>query len=478
MNSALNNQTNNNSHSNNSKNPNLKGVPASFPKNPEEVFMAANMAFEVCDHLPKEAFLIRSQLLQTKEGLVLLILPVGKILELDFLSQNLNTPCSGVFDFENNPSGWTGYFSPALPSLYALSQTFVDNSIRNLEAGEFLYLLNDQKNNFIKLNQKAFVAYCIQENVIFMDLYSSTDKDSKLFTDYAFLKQRTKIRLEEITELPTIPSMVDELLKLRVNPEANAEDLAHLVEKDPSLAAQVIAWANSPFYGYAMNIASVEEAIMKTLGYDLVMNLALGVALGSSMKLPKEGPLGLERYWRNSIYVASLSQMLLEVYARKSKKNGSPNPGLKKGSAYLAGLLHNFGYLILGQLFLPQYRLLLDQLVLNPFVNLIELENKILGINHSELAAWLLKKWNLPETIVQAVAEHHALDLKLESQVLNHYAHVVQISNYLLAQDGLGEFANRFWYYEPLDQEYEDQYQRFRAQKESLEIWLKDLKNV
>ena len=46
--------------------------------------------------------------------------------------------------------------------------------------------------------------------------------------------------------------MADEILRLRADPSAVAKDLASVVEKDPSLAAQVISWAQSPYYANAL----------------------------------------------------------------------------------------------------------------------------------------------------------------------------------------------------------------------------------
>ena len=57
-----------------------------------------------------------------------------------------------------------------------------------------------------------------------------------------------KQRLEETIEIPPLPETAQKVMKLRVNPDADVDDLADVVETDPSLAAQVVSWAASPYY--------------------------------------------------------------------------------------------------------------------------------------------------------------------------------------------------------------------------------------
>ncbi len=157
-------------------------------------------------------------------------------------------------------------------------------------------------------------------------------------------RQRIRARLEATDDLPAMPKVAHELLQLSVNPYANATDLAAIVEQDPSLAAQLLRYANSPLYGYRGQVESVRDVISRVLGYDLVMDVALGVSVGRSFRNPSEGPLGLEAYWRHGIYCASLTQQLAALVPSMQR----PRPGM----AYLAGLLHNFGILLFGP-FIP-----------------------------------------------------------------------------------------------------------------------------
>ena len=215
-------------------------------------------------------------------------------------------------------------------------------------------------------------------------------------------------RIEQIYQLPPMPEMAQRILALRNDPDASIADLAAIVEMDPSLAAQVVRHATSPFYGYRGKIRSIHDAITRVLGFDLVMNMALGLAMGRSFRNPKDGPLGLRAFWRHAVYSACLAQAL----AREVPEDRRPEPGL----AYLAGLLHNFGFLLLGHLFPPEFKLLNRLVAANPDKPVSALEKCVLGMGqaqdvldmgHAGIGAWLMQAWQMPEEIVVTLREHH-----------------------------------------------------------------------
>lgn len=106
----------------------------------------------------------------------------------------------------------------------------------------------------------------------------------------AFTARRIQQRLEETIEIPPLAETAQKIIKLRVDPNATVDDITGVVETDPALAAQVVSWAASPYYAAPGKIRSVEDAIVRVLGFDLVINLALGLALGKTLSLPKDQP--------------------------------------------------------------------------------------------------------------------------------------------------------------------------------------------
>ncbi|MEJ2344697.1 MAG: HDOD domain-containing protein [Gammaproteobacteria bacterium] len=241
-------------------------------------------------------------------------------------------------------------------------------------------------------------------------------------------RARIRSRLQNVARLPAMPGTAHQLLQLSVNPYANASDLAAIVEQDASLAAQLIRYANSPFYNYRGDVDSVRDAIARVLGFDMVMDMALGIAVGKAFRIPRGGPLGLDAFWRHSTYAAVLAQRLAGMLSSSKR----PRPGM----AYLAGLLHNFGFLALGQLFPEDYKILSSAVSARPDESVGVLERDLLGVSHQEIGGWLMEAWNMPPELIVTVREHHDERFRGDLAV---YPNLVLIANRMLKTLNVGD---------------------------------------
>lgn len=215
----------------------------------------------------------------------------------------------------------------------------------------------------------------------------------------AFTARRIQQRLEETIEIPPLAETAQRIIKLRVDPDATLDDITGVVETDPALAAQVVSWAASPYYAAPGKIRSVEDAIVRVLGFDLVINLALGLALGKTLSLPKDQPQHTTPYWQQAIYSAAVIEGLTRAMPRAQR----PEAGL----TYLAGLLHNFGYLVLAHVFPPHFSLICRHLEVNPHVPHSYIEQHLLGIGREQIGAWLMRHWDMPEELASALRFQH-----------------------------------------------------------------------
>ena len=236
-------------------------------------------------------------------------------------------------------------------------------------------------------------------------------------------------RIEQVYELPPMPELGRRILALQSDSNAGVQQLAKIVELDPSLAAQVIRYASSSYYGYAGRITNIHEAIARVLGYDMVLNLALGLAAGRSFHIPDDGPLGLTRFWEHAVCSAVLVQKLGAILPDGMR----PSAGL----CYLCGLLHDFGILLLGYLFPPEFKLLNNMASAHPGQSVSELECRLLGMGqakdmlamgHARVGAWLMQAWKMPEELRIALLEHHNPDYLGANEVL---VHLVQLADYI-----------------------------------------------
>lgn len=240
--------------------------------------------------------------------------------------------------------------------------------------------------------------------------------------------ERLRQRLEDVNDLPAFPEMGRRILELKTNPEAGVRELSSIISQDPSLAAQVMSWSMSPYYGYSGRLVSLDEAIIKVLGYDRVLNLVLGVILGKIFSVQLEGPLGLKAYWQSALYTALCAEGLYLQMHIKTKTS--------KGVIYLCGLLHNLGHLVVGHL-LPSVFARLNQWAdFNRHIPIRILEQHLMGITHDQIGSWLLERWRLPEIVVAAVRDHHRIHFNDSVAV---YSDLILVASRLVAQLGVGD---------------------------------------
>ncbi len=241
-----------------------------------------------------------------------------------------------------------------------------------------------------------------------------------------FTALRIRQRLEETLEVPPLPDTAQSIIRLRVDPDANIEKLSRIVERDPSLAAQVVSWASSSYYSAPGSIKSVQDAIVRVLGYDLVMNLALGLSLGKTLELPENPDEGAASYWTEAVYVATCVGALVGAIPREFR------PGF--GLSYLSGLLHNFGYLILAHAFKPHFETTNEMIVLNRHIEHQHVEKHVIGITRDQIASNLMHSWNMPNEVTLGIryqSDPHYLGANSDQ------AHLIYLAYHLLQKHGL-----------------------------------------
>lgn len=243
-------------------------------------------------------------------------------------------------------------------------------------------------------------------------------------------------RLQRLYRLPPMPALALRLLKLTANTEATARELAELIEFDPSLTAQIMRYARSALFNYPGQINSVQEAVTRVLGFDRVAHIALGIASVRAFEVPRQGMLGMDQFWRHSLYCAFLCQRM------------APWCQADKGLAYLCGLLHNFGLLLVGHLFPAEFEELNRLREANPEASMHSLEiqvfgagnsQQILAVGHGAIGGILHRLWQLPDPVVKAAGMHQQSGYHGEHE---RYVLMVQLANALLKERGIGDEFN------------------------------------
>ncbi|WP_110969790.1 aminoacyl-tRNA deacylase and HDOD domain-containing protein [Pseudomonas huaxiensis] len=363
---------------------------------------------EVPEHpqLPPEAR-IMAVLLDDSVGALMVLFPQSQLLDLSRLTELTGRKLAAV-PLERLQQMLDKHGLKILPAIPALTSSpcLYEESVLQperllVQSGESGLLLEIERDDFKKMLSKASAG---KFGELLSQIRPNLDRpadDSEEITQavQVFTARRIQQRLEATIEIPPLAETAQKIIKLRVDPNATIDDITGVVETDPALAAQVVSWAASPYYASPGKIRSVEDAIVRVLGFDLVINLALGLALGKTLSLPKDHPQQTTPYWQQSIYTAAVIEGLTRAMPRAER----PEAGL----TYLAGLLHNFGYLLLAHVFPPHFSLICRHLEVNPHLCHSYVEQHLLGISREQIGAWLMRFWDMPEELATALRFQH-----------------------------------------------------------------------
>ncbi len=207
---------------------------------------------------------------------------------------------------------------------------------------------------------------------------------------------------------PPMPETLMEALVLSKNPEQiDPTSVTKMLRKDPLAVAWLLRMANSSLHGLRRAISSPEHAVVM-LGSMQVIGLVVGMSM-LKLRSALSGPAGpsFNRLIRHSVATAHLSRFLIEELPAQ---HGASNPnGYLKGIGFTAGLLHDFGKIVLVYNFPDKAVPLYDHYGLSQddVAALQERERLLFGCDHTEAGVFAANKLDFPDALAQAIHFHH-----------------------------------------------------------------------
>jgi HD-like signal output (HDOD) protein len=207
------------------------------------------------------------------------------------------------------------------------------------------------------------------------------------------------LRVRQLSDLPPLSPVAQQLLAILANDQVEIGPLARTIELDPGLTARIVGLARSAFFGYPRPVYTVRDAVVRVLGLDTVKSLALTLALTGHFHVNEAIGLDLARYWVTSLVTAASARTL----AARVTIAGAPDPD----GAYLGGLLHNLGLLVMTHVFEDEMGQVLALAPGAPDASLTIVEQEVLGVDHHQVGGWLADRWHLPSEVVVVMEHHH-----------------------------------------------------------------------
>ena len=201
-----------------------------------------------------------------------------------------------------------------------------------------------------------------------------------------------------VKNLPPVPSAALRLINLLDQPTVGNEDVVQVIKCDNVLTAKLLRACNSPYFGFTEPVTSVDQAVL-ILGHQQILHIVLTLAFGSTMVIPLPGyAVESTELWQHSLTTAVAAEVVV---------NSGLDFNVEAPVAFTVGLLHDIGKLVMGQVLAPDVQSAIRERIAQNGTSRVEAEREVIDTDHSEVGAVLLRSWNLPEEIVEAVGNHH-----------------------------------------------------------------------
>lgn len=202
--------------------------------------------------------------------------------------------------------------------------------------------------------------------------------------------------VSRIKVIPSLPDLYLQVVAELKSPDASIQRIGELISRDIGMSAKISQLVNSAFFGLRHRVASPAQAV-GLLGMEVIKSLILVTHVFSQLDRSGLAEASVEALWRHSLFVGRGAQAIVKM----------ENAGNKAGEdAFMAGLFHDIGKLLLA-VNLPQaHRQVLDR-VRDRAVPCLEAEIQVFGATHAEVGAYLLGLWGFGDPVIEACAFHH-----------------------------------------------------------------------
>lgn len=236
-------------------------------------------------------------------------------------------------------------------------------------------------------------------------------------------KSEIQTQLARCPSLPSLGSINKALQGLLLTEARYTAQIAEIIRRDPSLTSRLLRLVNSVYFGLTTPVNSIEEAVFY-LGVRQIRQLAMVTpVIEDFQRLTKQCNFPWREFWQHCIGSALLTR---EVTVNV--------PGPTDDSDYVAGLVHDIGKIVMAWSF-PDHFAEIHRQALTGTRAVSDIEDEVLGINHSELGAQYLERHRLPEIMIISARYHHCAE---QAPQFRHTIAAVQLADLLLRSSKIG----------------------------------------
>ncbi|MBE2215138.1 MAG: HDOD domain-containing protein [Opitutaceae bacterium] len=212
----------------------------------------------------------------------------------------------------------------------------------------------------------------------------------------SLVHERFREIVARMDRIPAVPILYLRIVEALQKPEVGVDEVAELIEQEPSTTAGLLRVVNSAYFGLAERIFAPRDAV-RYLGLDMVRALILADGTYRQMEAWPGAAEAIELVWHHSMEVAVLAGDIARG------EGASPRT---TDECFVAGLLHDIGKIVLAVNFRESWTFVEREMAVHRRP-CHEAEHDVFGVTHADLAGGIFGLWGLPGGIVDAVQFHH-----------------------------------------------------------------------
>jgi putative nucleotidyltransferase with HDIG domain len=231
--------------------------------------------------------------------------------------------------------------------------------------------------------------------------------------------------LETIKGLPPMSPAQNKIVTMLGAPDVNINEVIELIQYDPAVTSGVLKLVNSAYFGLSQQVTSIKQAVV-LLGFKQVHRIVLTVSFSPVMNSKISGyglPSGA--LWQHSVATAVASETIARTIEYP-----------QADEAFTAALMHDIGKIALSS-FVDEYYQRIDEESRAAGESFEVIEKKILGIDHAEAGAIILKNWGIPKNLFMPVLWHHSPETCTDNDV-SPIVDIVHLADNLCIASGFG----------------------------------------
>ncbi|MGR3317628.1 MAG: HDOD domain-containing protein [Candidatus Anammoxibacter sp.] len=202
--------------------------------------------------------------------------------------------------------------------------------------------------------------------------------------------------IRSLKQLPSLSPVALRIMEITDEEDSSIQEITKLIESDQALSSKVLQISNYTLVKWErQGKAKTVKHATAVLGTNMIRSIALSLTVVNLFETSSDDAFSIVEFWRHNAACAIASELF-------AKRFSYPQPE----EAFIAGLLHDLGKLILYQWKKTEYRNIVIKSNATK-VRLLELEEKELEMGHTHSAKLLMELWKFPQSLINVAWLHH-----------------------------------------------------------------------